>query len=82
MVVGRDAPELATMISPPPTTPRRPRFRQVGMCACGRVARRWVCGGVACDECLEIEARAHGSELARGVCGYVSRGILARSLNL
>jgi len=69
------------MISAPPTAPRRPRFRQIGMCACGRVARRWVCGGVACDACLEIEARAHGSELARGVCGYVARGILARSLN-
>ena len=69
------------MISPSPTPPRRPRFRQIGMCACGRRSRRWVCGGVACDECLEIEARAHGSELARGVCGYVSRGILARSLN-
>ena len=61
------------MIDAPPAPPRRPRFRQIGMCACGRVA---------CDECLAIEARAHGSELARGVCGYVSRGILARSLNL
>lgn len=70
------------MMPSPPTTPRRPRFRQIGMCACGRVARRWVCGGVACDECLAIEARAHGSELARGVCGYVSRGILARTMNL
>ena len=70
------------MMPSPPAPPRRPRFRQIGMCACGRRARRWVCGGVACDECLAIEARAHGSELARGVCGYVSRGILARSLNL
>ena len=60
------------MMPSPPTTPRRPRFRQIGMCACG----------VACDECLAIEARAHGSELARGVCGYVARGILARSIHI
>jgi len=70
------------MMPSPPAPPRTPRFRQIGMCACGRRARRWVCGGVACDACLEIEARAHGSELARGVCGYVSRGILARSIHI
>lgn len=50
----------------------------VGTCDCGRLGRRFVGGCVACDHCIEIEGRIHGSELTRGVCGYVARGVLAR----
>ena len=53
----------------------------IGMCDCGKLARRVVGGCVACDSCLEIDRRIHGSELARGVCGYVGYNQLARGVN-
>jgi hypothetical protein len=63
---------------------KRDRARRglfVGMCDCGRLGRKFVGGCVACDHCIELERRIHGSELTRGVCGYVSRGVLARRAN-
>ena len=49
----------------------------VGNCDCGALARRMMGGEAVCDRCAGLQHLNHAAELARGVCGYRSYGVLA-----
>lgn len=49
----------------------------VGKCDCGSMARRILGGEAVCDRCAWLQHLDYAAELARGVCGYRSYGVLA-----
>jgi len=53
----------------------------IGLCDCGERAVKLQGGNKVCQRCARMEASNFAGELARGVCGYVARGRLAREVN-
>lgn len=49
----------------------------VGKCACTKLARRLMGGEPVCESCRRLAHEDFAAELARGVCGYRSYGVLA-----
>lgn len=50
---------------------------EIGTCPCGNRAVKIDGGAPVCERCDRIERENHAGELARSVCGYERRGVLA-----
>ena len=51
----------------------------IGYCDCKQLAVKIRGADRICARCLELDSKDYARELARGVCGYRRRGVLATS---